>query len=135
MTAFGRIGNYTEFAPYWVNLYDCGLSVKPTVHNYTFNTNCFRNKYIPKTLYDVEGNNLMYERLESPPQTRILFGEKATLTEAPWAIYVTNERWSNFDFRKHISTWGNDDYWACSGSLVTLSWVVTAAHCLEHNMT
>ena len=111
------IGNYPNCTHLDINLPECGLRFVPKVYNISYDQNkCFGNQYSPKILYDIERNNLFFEKKST--EGRIYEGTQVAWGESPWTVQVTNEV-------------GVTDYGWCTGSLITFEWVLTAAHCGE----
>ena len=118
------IPDYPEYQKYDINLPECGLTFVPTIHNYTFDRLCYKDKYIPKTLYDFQGNNLMFEKVEKDAtQERIYMGKELEYGEAPWTVQVFAE----------FET--GESKLICTGSLIAFNWVITSAHCFGYELS
>ena len=120
-STFVSIGDYPGYRGEGnpqVNLHDCGLQYVPTVYDITFPEKCFNNEYNSNIVFDYRA----VTRVESP-QTRMYGGTSVELGEVPWVVLFRDvkEWWLN---------WGEDKY-MCSGVLITLEWVLTAAHCVD----
>ena len=109
-----EVGKYPEYKRYDINLKECGLKFKPTEIQIHFNSKCFSNKYINKTILDVEGVAQQTQSVDS----RIFKGRNAGHYEAPWALYLDRKE-------AYLAQGG------CSAVLITFQWVLTAAHCYK----
>ncbi len=114
------IGNYSDYRDYGINRRECGLGFKPIEYNLVFNEKCFKNNYSNKTVWDVLGTHL--HRTQDIVSNRVRHGEVAAIDEAPWAVFLR----AIYDYKL-----GKD--YRCSGSLITLQWVLTAAHCYRYS--
>ena len=120
MESSAPVGNYPEHLRFGVNHPFCGLSEVPTLHTYEYNRKkCFRNKYPVEKLYDIEGNNVIYEERQKT-QPRIYKGIETELGEAPWAVSIA---------ASYKNKSSNESQTICTGALITFEWVVTASHC------
>ena len=103
------------------NNYDeCGFTDVLKIKTISYsNRKCLLNNYTKNytnyyPIIEKIGSNSL-----PPPQSRVSWGRQALWAEAPWAVHLL------FRLPHGLGL----TFQVCSGNLITLEWVLTAAHC------
>ena len=101
----------------------CGFRYVP--QKITFNKKCFGNtsedRWIPNLITSMKN-------LTQLPENRVLGGRDVFYRESPWTVQIAKK---NFDVNKMSILTQVDDTPLCTGVLLTMRHILTAAHCRQ----